>query len=757
MVMHPSAEWRRYWDGHFNFIVLVYIAFTVPYRLAFDMPAMGGWYLFEFIIDLYYWVDFVMCFHTAYWEKIDDGDDVRYVTDLEDIRAHYLRTWFLFDLLAILPVEYIKRNAQNIAVCSWHLVKDPCGDHVVKGVDHHVMRAFTVIRLFRLLKLGHLPRVQRIIFGYFDEFILKYHLFFSMSKLLLSLTFISHWMACLYGSQYNFEREDHSGIEGLHWEMYIGAMYWAVQTVTTVGYGNIVPTTISERVIACFVMLLGGFVFSTIISKVASVLEPNSGENIEVRRKLALRRFIEEKKIPRSLIVRINTYYKNEKDDSFGNNEVIAGLPDVIRTDVNYFVYGGVIIDAFAGTVMPNEMFVEFMCRRMYPKRYTRDMPLSMTNEFVENIFIVAEGRVAVAAREEDLLEDTGDVDTKAYNEKISDANCDNDDPGAGCLIPPGALINPGVALGYNRGVLCTRPYDKIVNLMVLAKQDLMDVVEEHQPLLARNVMDEFIEQLTWSRKSAQRLGLEGIGRIDLWDEENKRVKAKWDVILQQERRKEDEARLSRGGSLNSRDDDDAIVEAPQLIEAEIGGDKFELVQKQVQQQSIVLAQVANSFKESAEKTRDKLGEQNADLKKFQTSVIDALKSHSHRIERIEGAIEGLHRLLVAQMGGLPYHAETGEDTAGGVGFGTASDPYLAKAKDDLRLGGRAYAGQPKPRGGPDDFGVEALNADVADDDNARRLKYAAGASASGRPGSRSSPQPPPLQGYEAARLRRAL
>ena len=754
MVMHPSAEWRRYWDGHFNFIVLVYIAYTVPYRLAFDLPAMGGWYWFEFIIDLYYWADFVMCFHTAYWEKIDDGDDVRYVTDLEEIRSHYLRTWFLPDLLAILPVEYVKRNAQNIAVCSWHLVKDPCGDHVVKGVDHHVMRAFTVIRLFRLLKLGHLPRVQHIIFSFLDEFILKYHLFFSMSKLLLSLMFISHWMACLYGSQYNFEREDHSGIESIHWEMYIGAVYWAVQTVTTVGYGNVVPTTISERVVACFVMLLGGFVFSTIISKVASVLEPNSGENIEVRRKLALRRFIEEKKIPRSLIVRINTYYKNEKDDSFGNNEVIAGLPDVIRTDVNYFVYGSVIIDAFSGTVMPNEMFVEFMCRRMYPKRYTRDTPLSMTNEFVENIFIVAEGRVAVAAREGDLLEDTGDVDTKAYNEKISDANYDNDDPGAGCLMPPGALINPGVALGYCRGVLCTRPYDKIVNLIVLSKQDLMDVVEEHHPLLARNVMDEFIEQLTWSRKSTQRLGLEGIGRIDLWDEENKRVKAKWDVILQQERRKEDEARLSRGGSLNSLkdDDDDAIVEAPRLVEAEIGGDKFELVQKQVQQQSIVLAQVANSFKESAEKTRDKLGEQNANLKKFQTSVIDALKSHSHRIERIEGAIEGLHRLLVAQMGGLPYHAETGEK----LGFEPSSDPYLAKAKDDLRLGGRAYAGQPRPRGGPDDFGVEALNRDVADDDNARRLKYAAGASASGRPGSRSSP-PPPLRGYESARLRRAL
>ena len=271
---------------------MIYVAYTVPYRLAFDLPAMGGWYVFEFIIDLYYWTDFVMCFHTAYWKKIDDGEDVQYVTNVEEIRANYLRTWCVPDFLAILPVEYIKRNAQNIAVCSWSLAKRPCAGHAVKGVDHHVMRAFTVIRMFRMLKLGKLPRVKKIVFGFFDEFILQYHLVFSMAKLMLVLSFISHWMASLYGSQYNFEREDHSGTESIHWEMYIAAMYWAVQTVTTVGYGNVVPTTVSERVIACFVMLLGGFVFSMIISKVSSVLEPDSGENVEVRRRLALRRYV---------------------------------------------------------------------------------------------------------------------------------------------------------------------------------------------------------------------------------------------------------------------------------------------------------------------------------------------------------------------------------------------------------------------------------------------------------------------------------
>jgi voltage-gated potassium channel len=34
-------------------------------------------------------------------------------------------------------------------------------------------------------------------------------------------------------------------------------MWWAVQTITTIGYGDIVPTTAAGRVVASLVMILG--------------------------------------------------------------------------------------------------------------------------------------------------------------------------------------------------------------------------------------------------------------------------------------------------------------------------------------------------------------------------------------------------------------------------------------------------------------------------------------------------------------------
>jgi voltage-gated potassium channel len=56
-------------------------------------------------------------------------------------------------------------------------------------------------------------------------------------------------------------------------------MWWAVQTVTTVGYGDIVPTQVWGRIIAALVMLVGIGFLSLITATVASSLLARAGED----------------------------------------------------------------------------------------------------------------------------------------------------------------------------------------------------------------------------------------------------------------------------------------------------------------------------------------------------------------------------------------------------------------------------------------------------------------------------------------------
>jgi voltage-gated potassium channel len=43
-----------------------------------------------------------------------------------------------------------------------------------------------------------------------------------------------------------------------HFESISDAMWWTVVTLTTVGYGDVVPTTVAEKLIATLTALMGG-------------------------------------------------------------------------------------------------------------------------------------------------------------------------------------------------------------------------------------------------------------------------------------------------------------------------------------------------------------------------------------------------------------------------------------------------------------------------------------------------------------------
>ncbi len=136
-------------------------------------------------------------------------------------RLKFITSFFgLIDLVAILPF------------------------YLSTGLDLRSMRAFRLMRLFRLLKLARYSAAIR-----------RFHLAFSIAKeeiiLFLCLTIIMLWLAAV--GIYHFEHETQPDA----FKSVFHSLWWAVTTLTTVGYGDVYPVTVGGRIFTFFVLLVG--------------------------------------------------------------------------------------------------------------------------------------------------------------------------------------------------------------------------------------------------------------------------------------------------------------------------------------------------------------------------------------------------------------------------------------------------------------------------------------------------------------------
>jgi voltage-gated potassium channel len=106
-----------------------------------------------------------------------------------------------------------------------------------------VIRALRLLRIFRLLKLGAYTRNGRMILLALRR---------SVPKLVLFISFVL-LLVIIFGSvMYLIEGRYNPQFDSIP-----RAVYWAIVTVTTVGYGDIAPHTIAGQILASLMMLIG--------------------------------------------------------------------------------------------------------------------------------------------------------------------------------------------------------------------------------------------------------------------------------------------------------------------------------------------------------------------------------------------------------------------------------------------------------------------------------------------------------------------
>jgi voltage-gated potassium channel len=161
-----------------------------------------------------------------------------------DRRLSYLwRSWFDLALIVLTPpflVPHFLQGARSL----------------------RVLRAFRVLRAVALLGVG--LRSARRSFG-----ARKFHLvgLFAVATVLLGASGV-----------FVFEAGQNRAIGS-----YGDALWWAIVTATTVGYGDVSPVTVEGRVIAVVLMLIGIGVIGVFTATVASYFFSQDEENLAAR------------------------------------------------------------------------------------------------------------------------------------------------------------------------------------------------------------------------------------------------------------------------------------------------------------------------------------------------------------------------------------------------------------------------------------------------------------------------------------------
>ena len=119
--------------------------------------------------------------------------------------------------------------------------------------------------IFQLLKLVKLFKVGRFM-AQISQQEVRLSQVLTIGFFFFWLVHIAHWVAC--GWLALIEVDPDLGIS----TNYIRALYWTVTTLTTVGYGDILPQTNVQMIYAMFIQLVGFAAFGYLIGDVVTLL-----------------------------------------------------------------------------------------------------------------------------------------------------------------------------------------------------------------------------------------------------------------------------------------------------------------------------------------------------------------------------------------------------------------------------------------------------------------------------------------------------
>ena len=387
-IFHPNDPIRLCWD-----IIIAILIVTSVIEVSVDLAFNGNMFSsnLEIALAALYAVDICVSFRTAFHENEEDA----YCIIPQRIYKGYLSSWFIIDFLSMIPVDLLVMAMSSGA----------------SGTSTSYNNAIKVLRIFRLTKIIRILKIRSLI-SRLELVIGLPSTVFDFISLMFRVLIIGHFIACIWwgfssltsdpGTAW-FENptivggiDVRNGPIGLR---YLWSLYWAITTMTTVGYGDVHASNTNERIVNIFILFIGASVFGFIVANVSAIMEAMSKRSTLISDRMRqVAEYLKEKECPADLSHEILRHFKHlyGLKNSAQGREVLNNLPVKVKNKILLFQHNRELQKISIFKYIPNNSVRLYLFDLMKPVFFhTGQAMITEGDQATDIIFLISGSAIA--------------------------------------------------------------------------------------------------------------------------------------------------------------------------------------------------------------------------------------------------------------------------------------------------------------------------------------------------------------------------
>ncbi|KAL4504267.1 hypothetical protein ABPG72_021105 [Tetrahymena utriculariae] len=347
-------------------ILFIYLPFEYCFNL--QREAIFSYYI-QYICSIIFSIDIFIKFNTL---STQQGT---FIEQHVQIFSSYLSSSFLIDLIAIL------------SLCSFQ--------QSLKGIQF--LFFLKIFQSFRILETIR------------EQFLLKSKIFgiISLVYLLGQVVYFAHLFTCLWNYVGIIELDQNEGWMVTYsyqnesvGSRYIQIFYYAIVTMTTIGYGDFTAQTKLEIMLMIFIAFFSCGIFGYTINSIGNILQDfKQRKDLYLQELAKINKYFKQNNVELGLQCRAKKYvqylYSDQNSDNLCSIKSLSALSEYLQKEIQTDVYVKILkkVPLFR-EILSEEILID-LAMQLKEKIYCHDQLIILSEEEVENcIYFVNNGIV---------------------------------------------------------------------------------------------------------------------------------------------------------------------------------------------------------------------------------------------------------------------------------------------------------------------------------------------------------------------------